>query len=672
MALPYRRDIDGLRTVAVMPVALGHAGLSLFEGGFVGVDVFFVISGFLITTIIVREIEAGRFSLIKFYEHRARRILPALFLVLMLCFVVAWFLLPPQTMRGLGTSAIATLFFASNILFWRNASDYFAPDVLTEPLLHTWSLAVEEQFYLFFPLLLMVLAGWARPRIALLIAGLVAVSFVYAVWAVQAHPVAAFYLIPARLWELGLGALLALGVLPPLRSRAMAEGVAGLGLIAILAAVFTLHEASPFPGLNALAPCLGAAAIIWAGQSQVTLTARFLSLAPMVWIGLISYSLYLFHWPVIVWARMITGMPHLPLDVAWLCIGLSVLLAWTSWRIVERPFRDRDTMSRRAIFAFSGAGGVVLACFAAAVAVTNGLPQRLPADVATAYEEAIRRGHDVRACRVGVPGTPACTYGAPRTGAIPDVIVWGDSHARVMQPGLHAWANGQGLSVESYAMGACLPLAGVRRLDESWAPDCVAHVQGVLEGIAAYERVPLVILTGRWALSAEGTRADGETGNPVRLLSLPDAPAALRGADNAALFDYGLDRTLANIVPHADRVVLMGGVPEIGFHVPNTLVQSTLLFQPMPDPPALQAYAERHARANPILARLADSHGAVFADLGPVFCTPACAIRDDTGALLYSDDNHLSEHGARRMVPAILDAVFPNPYLLREVGLDGD
>ncbi|MCB5200694.1 acyltransferase, partial [Loktanella sp. TSTF-M6] len=303
----YRRDIDGLRTLAVVPVVLGHAGLGLFAGGFVGVDVFFVISGFLITGILVRELEQGRFSLIDFYERRARRILPALFVVLAACIVVFWFLLLPQHYVVIGKAGIASLLFSSNIYFFRIDSAYFANATSMQPLLHTWSLAVEEQFYIVFPVLLWLIAAWRRTSRTLLIAGLSLASFALAVWMVPRHPVAAFYLTPTRVWELGLGALLALGAFPALRHRLLAELVAAAGLVAIAWAVFTLDKTDPFPGLNALAPCLGAVAIIWAGQSQITLTGRLLSTRGMVGIGLMSYSLYLVHWPVLVAARILTS-----------------------------------------------------------------------------------------------------------------------------------------------------------------------------------------------------------------------------------------------------------------------------------------------------------------------------------------------------------------------------
>lgn len=661
MSPSYRRDIDGLRTIAVLPVVLGHAGLSLFSGGFVGVDVFFVISGFLITGILIREIEAERFSLIGFYERRARRILPALFVVMALCLLLAWFTWPPMRFRGLGTASIATLLFASNVLFWRNASDYFAPDVLRDPLLHTWSLAVEEQFYLFFPLLLWALAGMARRRLRSVIAALVALSFVYAVWATYHTPIAAFYLIPSRIWELGMGALLALGAFPEIRRKAFAEALSGLGLLAILSTVLLLNDETRFPGAAALPPVLGALAIIWAGRDHQTLTGRLLSTKPFVAIGLISYSLYLVHWPVLVWTRDFTGTLDLPLPLALFCVVLSIVLAWLSWRFVEQPFRthrDKTALSQRQIFWFSGMGAGALGAVAAVIVVTNGVPQRIPEDVAQAYEQAIHKGKKLQECEPETFGKPSCFLGV--TGKPPEVILWGDSHAWAMIPGLEDWSNIHGLGTAVYQMPACAPVIDVYRTDNSDGKICANHNETVLAWIRAQSApIPLIILEARWPLWIEGQRAANEAGKPLSLAPLGDGNAP-DSTETHLLMEFGLERLLAALQPHADRIVILGGIPEMMADIPNTLIERTRQWRPMPQPPSLADYEERHARSNDMLRQVADKYGAVFVDLGPIFCHPDCVFQDENGILLYRDDDHLSTHGARIMVPRMMDAALAN------------
>ncbi|KQI67152.1 hypothetical protein AN189_16865 [Loktanella sp. 3ANDIMAR09] len=653
----YRRDIDGLRTLAVVPVVLGHAGLGLFAGGFVGVDVFFVISGFLITGILVRELDEGRFSLIDFYERRARRILPALFVVLAACIVVFWFLLLPQHYEVMGKAGIASLLFSSNIYFFRVDSAYFGNGAAVQPLLHTWSLAVEEQFYIVFPVLLWLIAAWRRTSRTLLVAGLSLASFALVVWMVPRHPVAAFYLTPTRVWELGLGALLALGAFPALRHRLLAELVAAAGLIAIAWAVFTLDKTDPFPGLNALAPCLGAVAIIWAGQSQVTLTGRLLSTRGMVGIGLISYSLYLVHWPVLVAARILTSARgNLDPVTIVICLVLSLGLAWASWRFVERPFRAHEggtRFGRRAIFALSGAGGAVLLGLFALLMVKDGFPARLPAGLEQAYTQATTRLDRMDRCHVGRIAAPRCpALGAALDGGPVDVLLIGDSHLQWGTLGFDDWLMARDLRGLAFHEAGCPPVLGVRRI--SGASDATCHPQTLelTDWIAEQGPVDMIVLHARWAMFAEGTRPPGEDG-PLATLVPVDAAAPADG-DNAELMRYGLDRMLAAIRPHADRIVLIGGIPEIGYHVPTFATRALMAGRPLPDTPDLADYRQRNARAQAILTEMAQKYGAIHVDPGPVFCTPDCRIAQD-GQFLYFDDDHLSSFGSRLMIPQLLD-----------------
>src|SRR6056297_20083 len=335
----YRADIDGLRALAVLPVLAFHAGLAPFSGGFVGVDVFFVISGYLIAGLILPRIRAGRFSLLEFYERRARRLLPALFVVMAVSGALAAALFLPAELREFGQSAVAATLFASNVLFSRETG-YFETEAALKPLLHTWSLGVEEQFYLLFPLLLMALAARRAGRVALVpvLAALALASLALAAWAVPRAPAFAFYLLPTRLWELMLGALLAVAPLPALRRRAVREAAAAAGLAAILWAMLRYSEATPFPGPAALLPCLGAALVIHAGASGPTAVSRALSLGPVVFVGLISYALYLWHWPVLVFAEY-AAVRELTTVETGAALALSGVLAALTWRFVERPFR---------------------------------------------------------------------------------------------------------------------------------------------------------------------------------------------------------------------------------------------------------------------------------------------------------------------------------------------
>jgi peptidoglycan/LPS O-acetylase OafA/YrhL len=372
--MKYRPEIDGLRALAVIPVILFHVGYTAFSGGYVGVDIFFVISGYLITSIIIGDLEKGQFSIARFYERRARRILPALFVVLVVTSVMAWFVLAQRDFLEYGRSVAAVSAFASNILFI-SESNYFATAAELKPLLHTWSLAVEEQFYIFFPLLLMVLwrFGWRVVLVVVLI--VFAISFGLAYLGVRKMPTAAFFMLPTRAWELMIGSLCAFWLhrARPLADGRLADllGLVGIAMIVVSVALYTPQ--TPFPSTYALLPCGGAALIIlfahptgWAG--------RLLSHRVPLGIGLISYSAYLWHQPLIVFWRYTTfEMSETDRVVI---LGLSMGLAYLSWRFIEAPFRDGRFLSRARIFRLSGAALAGLFVFGIGVSLADGVPGR--------------------------------------------------------------------------------------------------------------------------------------------------------------------------------------------------------------------------------------------------------------------------------------------------------
>jgi peptidoglycan/LPS O-acetylase OafA/YrhL len=352
--MKYRSEIDGLRVIAVIPVILFHAGLSTFSGGFVGVDVFFVISGYLITTIILSEMEQGKFSLLAFYERRARRILPALFLVMLVSLPFAWFWLLPKDMKDFSQSLVAVSSFSSNFLFWRE-SGYWDTASELKPLLHTWSLAVEEQYYVLFPLFLMLMWNYRKRWILgafILIAG---TSLATAQWGAYYKPSAAFYLLPTRGWELAIGAGIAFYFLyrkqaiRTLLSHKLIDEVLGLlGLMMIGYGIFVFDETTPFPGFYALVPTIGAGLIILFSSSQ-TMVGRLLGSKPLVALGLISYSAYLWHQPLLAFTRH--GRHGMIVDLSEMTYAIIAFLsfpfAYLSWKYVEQPFRNGNGLSRK-------------------------------------------------------------------------------------------------------------------------------------------------------------------------------------------------------------------------------------------------------------------------------------------------------------------------------------
>jgi peptidoglycan/LPS O-acetylase OafA/YrhL len=336
--MKYRPDIDGLRGIAVLLVVLYHLELFSVSGGFIGVDVFFVISGFLITSIVIGEINHKEFSILYFYERRVRRIFPALFSVLLVCTVIGFALLIPPDFEKYGRSLIATVFFVPNI-FFASQKSYFSPDNDRHPLLHTWSLGVEEQFYLALPLLLLLLLKFSS-RLRLILIGLAFIaSLCWCFALVKVQPVSAFYLAPSRAWELLLGVFIAHLRPLPSRNRWILEVTALLGLCLIGGSAFLLSERILFPGPYGLLPTIGAGLVIYTGTCGNTITSRLLSCTPLVRIGLISYSLYLWHWPLL--SFLTIAQDDKPGgSIRYALLLASIGLAWGSWRWIEQPFRS--------------------------------------------------------------------------------------------------------------------------------------------------------------------------------------------------------------------------------------------------------------------------------------------------------------------------------------------
>ncbi len=657
--ISYRPDIDGLRAVAVVPVVLHHAGFSAVPGGFVGVDIFFVISGFLITRILTREIRDGQFSLLSFYERRARRILPALFIVLVACLAVGWFLLLPSQYDALARSTAATLLFVSNVWFWDAAGDYFGRGVELAPLLHTWSLAVEEQFYLGFPILLWVMAKQSRRFWVGVIALISLISLGLSIWATTAAPIANFYFTSMRVWELGLGALLAIGAFPALRRPLVAEVIGLIGLAIILSSIVLISDNTPFPGLMAVPPCAGAAFLIWAGMNNTTSAGRLLALRPIVWIGLISYSLYLWHWPVLVAARVQNGSADLPAMTAMICVFLSVLLAAASLYLIERPFRipaSKGGFSRASIFTGAGTGATLILGLAVILVVKEGVPSRVPAELAAKMNKFKESHYLMDACRQWEDGKEPCKIGASnQADAEPRVVVWGDSHAGSLLPGIDSWLKDNNILGEAFVKFGCPALLGVRRADMAPAHGCDTHNELVVRYIEQLPELDAVVVASRWALATEGVRVSGEEGRIAVLAATDERPTGVE--DNPKHVEQGLKRLLQRLESRGIEVLIVGSIPEIGFNVPDALAGSAAFGTQLRVPPSREEFDLRNSRSYAILADAGREFDAALARPADILCDEFCRIHLD-GRPLYRDDDHLSEFGANWVMPALLDQHF--------------
>ena len=375
--MKYRAEIDGLRAFSVVPVILFHAGFELFRGGFVGVDVFFVISGYLITTVLIEDIEHNRFSLLNFYERRARRILPALFFVMLVCIPFAWMWMLPSQLEGFSQSLIAVSLFVSNILFWRVDHRYFEAGEEELPLLHTWSLAVEEQYYVLFPIFFFLAWRYGKNRVFWMIVVMVSVSLLLCEWAWRHKGpninVANFYLAPTRAWELFSGSIAAFIVHK--RGVRKNDTLSFLGLAAIIFSIFTYDESTPFPSAYTLVPVVGVVLLVLFAEKE-TSVARMLSTKAFVGMGLISYSAYLWHQPLFAFAHI--RLLDKPSDLLMVILfGLSLALAVASWRYIEKPFRRKFFLKRKHIFIISLVGIVAFIGMGLVGYLNNGFTERL-------------------------------------------------------------------------------------------------------------------------------------------------------------------------------------------------------------------------------------------------------------------------------------------------------
>lgn len=507
--MQYRREIDGLRALAVIPVILFHAGLKKFQGGFIGVDVFFVISGYLITTILLSELSAGNFSIINFYERRARRILPALFVVMAACLPFAWLWYFPKEMTSFFHSLMAVPVFSSNILFLHESS-YFGVQAELKPLLHTWSLAVEEQFYVIFPLVLLLSWRMNRRWIMPALMAIALLSLAAAQWGAYHMPEETFYLLPTRSWELAIGAIIACYLFQNKRvvlGQLATQALAMCGLLAIVCSILVFNKSTPFPSLYALLPTLGTGLIILFATPG-TLVGQLLARRELVGIGLLSYSAYLWHQPIFAFARY---RAEAPISNAWmLLLSLGAfILAYATWLWVEKPIRNNKKIRRKHVFVAAGIGSLFFFCIGAVGSFTDVLVSRK----SQAQEIDARMRYNTGLSRncLQFADTPEC-----RTSTAPEVVVWGDSYSMHLVNGL--MASKRDLKIFQSTLGGCAPIIGVAKtaphISEAAAMKCIQQNDVTLAWLKTQKSVKYVVLSSPFSEFSDLTlmvmNADGK------------------------------------------------------------------------------------------------------------------------------------------------------------------
>jgi peptidoglycan/LPS O-acetylase OafA/YrhL len=646
----YRAEIDGLRCIAVLSVILFHAGMPWMSGGFVGVDIFFVISGYLITGIIQSELLVGEFSLLRFYERRARRILPALFMMLSTTLVVGWIILSPGQLKALSQSAVSVIFFLSNQYFLLKTG-YFSPSASELPLLHMWSLSVEEQFYLILPLYLMLLIRF-RLRwtiFAMSLALLLSLALCLR-WEVR-NPELNFFFAGTRAWELLAGGLLALvnpsEHVPVKVSRFMREALATLGVLILLWAISSYDERTSFPGANAVLPVFATLLVITFADDN-TVVGRLLSLRPIVGMGLISYSAYLWHQPVFAFLSLWNGTKPVGLTI-WVALVLIFLLSWTSWRFVEQPFRDRgrfrgDTIARYSVF-----GSVVLGALGLIGHLENGFPLRFSnsqiALAATAAPSPKRNQCHTEGLDYLAP-SKACTY---FDGPVQWAVL-GDSHTveigYALAESLKERGEGGVLHLSS---SGCMPAL----ITTSSVPGCASWTRAAIERIVSDSAISNVVVLYRHPFHLYGSQLPNfpnvSEGIPQFTRTL--APAEAREAYWQSFFE------LARLLRAANKTVyLLDPVPELGRHVEWHVFSHAAGVDGTDRmaAPSLEFYRERNADVLRRISALKNDSGIRHIETALAFCDLENCRVGDGQELYYFDDNHPSISGARRIVALVL------------------
>jgi peptidoglycan/LPS O-acetylase OafA/YrhL len=675
--MTYRADIDGLRAIAVLAVIFYHfKSLMGFGGGYIGVDIFFVISGYLIGGIIIDETANGSFSYVKFYSRRIKRLFAAFLIVGLATTAFAWWLLMPADFRAEGKSLLASTVFLSNVVFYKDAG-YFDANAVTKPLLHTWSLGVEEQFYIFFPVLMRLAVRVGPKGIPGMLAVVGLLSLAYAQYLVIVDTSAAFYFLPSRAWELLLGAAMAQ---PRIRNLRIPSGWDRVLTYASFAALFLpmmlFSDATPFPGLAAVPCCLGTAWLLWSGRHGAgTAAQEALSSRIPVAIGRISYSLYLWHWPIYVFIVYYEAG-----YIGWVgrsvAFSLTFVLAALSWRFVEQPIRY-TRRSPRVIFAGALLGSLVLAGIGLDIWRSNGAPSRLSEQTRTiAYAAGDFFQNNDRCWQKDnsvLPGVNYCRIGAPNTPE--QFLIWGDSHARAIRDGADQVANERGLGGLLIFAGGCMPAFDIRKQETATGPQsdtaCAAQNIAVKAMLAHRNTIRKVLLVGRWAYYTEGRGVGIDQQNLIRITRATDSISPTVAApDQAAVVERALLDTVHWLRARGYEVYALEDPPEIPDYSSRKLFQTVRGgHSNVQDAIArfgtvTRAEVERRqGRASQALHLAAVNDGATIVSTHQLFCHGESCSAWSVFGPAYFDNNHLTGSASRRIRQIFLPAMMISPPL---------
>ena len=630
----YRAEIDGLRAIAVIPVILFHAGFELFSGGFVGVDIFFVISGYLITTILIDDLKKNSFSLINFYERRARRILPALYFMVILSIIFGWFVLTPYFYRDLFQTVTSISLFLSNFLLYIK-SGYFAPIAELKPFMHTWSLAIEEQYYLFFPILLMIFWRFGWQKMIWMFIIIFIASFLFCLWALNHHPKANFLLLPSRVWELLAGSLLAFFI--QRRGLRSNNFLAILGLLAILISVFTFDSSIPFPSYYTLIPVIGTMIIILFANNN-TFVAKILSIKFIVSLGLISYSLYLWHQPIFSFLKHL--LFNEPTNVQnFIAILLVFCVSFFSWSYVERPFRDRKKFSKKTIITLS----ILILSTTAILGLIGhknfGFTNRLSVETQSISEGAFDKNPKQFTCNyLNNPNNidSSCLLGNKKYTKT-NIILIGDSHGDHLVENFDKVLKSMNLPAYNFTFKNCSPVNFKNGTSEFKDSKCFLKINKFLRN---NKNINKVIMSFRWVNLLPGTPYGNNITHKNKVL---DKKILINRAEIIA-------KKIEEIIGPGTELMLIYPVPEPGEDVPNYTVKRRILGENnFALTNSYKLFVERNKYAYLALDLISQAKRIVRVYPSSVLCDETSNGSCKTifnGKSLYYDDDHLSNFGA--------------------------
>ena len=643
--MKYRAEIDGLRTLAVIPVILFHAEINLFSGGFIGVDIFFVISGYLITTILINDISNNNFNLINFYERRARRILPALFFVMLVCIPFALIFMLPSLMVEFSKSLIAVPLFISNILFWKN-SGYFDAAFDEVPLLHTWSLAVEEQYYLLFPLFLLLTWRFGKKNVLILVTMLALFSLVLSELSSQNMPGANFYLLPTRIWELLVGSIAALILIK--REVKSNNFYSIIGLSLILFSIFNYDKNTPFPSIYTLVPVLGTALLIIYANKK-TLVAKILSTKMFVGIGVISYSAYLWHQPVFVFFSF--GLEKDSNNfIKILLLTFIFILAFFSWKYIEQPFRKKSKLLSKQFFLIFGIISIFIITVGTFGIFSNGFSAYTLNQSENKLVKSLKRSVE-KNCKKSIN---ECIKISSENKS---VLLLGDSNAYHFSTSLKNVSEQRDLNYIQLTKGGCLPLSNFYRLDTSDHFNEICNVFNnkiITEFSDLNHKVDIIVVSAAWLEYLDGNKnlllqfsEQSIKKNEVKLSE--NGHDEIPNDKKIKLFEKYLFEILSLLSDKSNFLIVVGPLPPT---IVNFKKKSNVL---NPDNLPYSFYDKYSENFKNIINKLNKQISFKYIDLSNYICDVEYCYTTKNGRYIYGDGSHLSKHGQNQIMKPLFE-----------------